>query len=144
MHYKNFCNAKNGTNPVKLVLFALKLFNNFKVNKMETTHSAPANIVLTSYPLSDLRDVIKQTLNESLSGIIDRINTHPQPQTQTPEQDKLIRIEDVIKLLGVSKMTLHHWRKQGKLTYYKIGRLVYFKEREVLEAMNRVNLRERE
>ncbi|NUN10159.1 MAG: helix-turn-helix domain-containing protein [Ignavibacteriaceae bacterium] len=102
--------------------------------------STSANIILTSIPRSEfkeiIREVIRETTPETLSEIIGKIP--PQP-VQTKEDD-LIRIEDVIKLLGISKVTLHHWRKQGKLTYYKIGKIVYFKEREVMESLKKIDL----
>lgn len=46
----------------------------------------------------------------------------------------LLTVEEVIELLGVHRVTLQNWRKQGKLRALKLGphrRLVRFKRQDI-------------
>ena len=44
----------------------------------------------------------------------------------------LIGVESVAKMLGISENTVYSWVHQRKFPFYKIGRLVKFKYKEVL------------
>lgn len=55
-----------------------------------------------------------------------------------PEESTLLTIQEASTLLNVSLSTLHSYKKQGKLPFHRIGRRVYFKKTEILEALNKI------
>ena len=84
------------------------------------------NLILTSLSKEELTSIINEAINQQL-----------QP-TAEPKEDKLIKLEDVKALLNVSTATVHNWKKEGKIPFYKIGQRIYFKENEVLESLNHI------
>lgn len=54
-------------------------------------------------------------------------------------QFQLITIEELMEILKVTKMSIHNWRKDGWLPYYKLGSNVRFKLEEVMEAIEKRN-----
>jgi len=49
----------------------------------------------------------------------------------------LMDMEEVIKFLKVSKVTIHNWKKSGIITSHKMGRKLYFKRSELMNAIKR-------
>lgn len=62
-------------------------------------------------------------------------NTELNNQKQQQPEDKLVPLEDVIKLLRVDKTTLWRWHKTGYLVKSKVGRKVYYKVSDVEKLM---------
>jgi excisionase family DNA binding protein len=60
--------------------------------------------------------------------------------------NRMLSPEEARKLFNpsVSRITIHRWTKDGKLPAYRIGRRVYYKESEVLEAVKVINKYSRE
>lgn len=75
--------------------------------------------------LNDLKDVIRGIVNDCLDA-------HVNPPK---EEDELLSIEEVANLLGVSKVTIHHRKRMGKIPFYRSGRRIYFKKSEVLASL---------
>ena len=48
---------------------------------------------------------------------------------------KLLSIEEACKLLLVSKVTIHKWKKRKLIRSYRIGRRIYFKKGEIIQAL---------
>lgn len=70
--------------------------------------------------LKQLKQFIKETISECLA----------QHRHETLEE--YIKIEEVCELLQVTRPTVHLWKKEGKLPFYKIGNRLFFKKSEVL------------
>ncbi|EOR92748.1 hypothetical protein ADIARSV_4099 [Arcticibacter svalbardensis MN12-7] len=49
----------------------------------------------------------------------------------------LMNMEEVIKFLKVSKVTIHNWKRNGIIKSHKMGRKLYFKKSEMLDAIKR-------
>ncbi|MBI4929438.1 MAG: helix-turn-helix domain-containing protein [Bacteroidetes bacterium] len=74
-------------------------------------------------------DELKGIINESVSNAISKIPHQPK------EDDSLLRRKDVAKLFSVSLVTISAWMKSGKLPYHRINSRIFFKRKEVMEAM---------
>lgn len=72
--------------------------------------------------VDDLRKVIKETITQCIV------------QKESETYEGFIKIDEVCKLLQVSKPTIHLWKKQGKLPFHKIGKKLFFKKSEVLSS----------
>lgn len=70
-----------------------------------------------------IRRVVTEAFREELS------------KTKSKEKDgPLLSIVQAALLLGVSKVTIWNYRKQGKIKARKIGRRVLFDKKELLDA----------
>ena len=49
----------------------------------------------------------------------------------------LMDMDEVISFLKVSKVTIHNWKKKGIIHSHKIGRKLYFKQAELMNAIKR-------
>ena len=50
--------------------------------------------------------------------------------------EKAYTAQEVADMLKVSKNTVINWRRQGKLPYLKIGRVILFKESDIQKLMD--------
>lgn len=80
----------------------------------------------------ELNDFIKKAIENCLKehGIIDE-----------KANDKLMKIEEVCQLLKVSKVTVHKWKKSGRIPFHRISSRIFFKESEILDSLKRTDLK---
>ena len=71
-----------------------------------------------------IKDGIKEVLHEA-----------PTNSQNQENEEQLLSIEDVQEIFNVSKVTIHKWKKQGLIPYYKLNRKVYFKRSEVINSL---------
>jgi excisionase family DNA binding protein len=88
-------------------------------------------VVLTTISVDDLRNIIDESVKNAISF------SKPSEKA-SQENDDLIKINDVCRILHVSKVTIHAWKKSGKLPFYRISNKVYFKKAEVMDAMRKI------
>lgn len=43
----------------------------------------------------------------------------------------LLKTKDVMKLLGISEKTLQNYRNQGKISFTKVGNIIYYKQCDI-------------
>ena len=58
------------------------------------------------------------------------LSTTTAPSKETTED--FLTAKQVSKLLGVSLVTLHKWRKDGKLKFHRFGTRIRFQKSEIL------------
>ena len=58
-------------------------------------------------------------------------------KNQETALERLLSPEETRKIFAppVSKVTLHHWAKQGRLKQHRIGSRVFYKYSEVLDSL---------
>lgn len=77
----------------------------------------------------ELRALIKDSIFEALEK---------QPISSLPQQsdsDELLRLNQVAELLQVSKVTIHNWKRTGKLPFHRISNKIFFKKSEVISSL---------
>ncbi len=89
-----------------------------------------AELLMTTIDKEELKAIVSDALSEIL-------NSRLAVQSETKE-DRLIKIGDVAKLLNVSIVTIHTWKKEGKIPFYRISNKVFFKESEILESLKKI------
>ena len=47
----------------------------------------------------------------------------------------IITEKELSKRIGISKVTLHKYRKQGKIPFSKVGRIIRYDYKEVIDAL---------
>jgi excisionase family DNA binding protein len=90
--------------------------------------------IFTNMTKADFQAFIRGVIKEALTF-------QQEATTVAPQKDKLLNIDEVCSLLKISKPTLHNWKRDGRLPFHRIGSKVYFKEKEVLEAMKGVKVK---
>lgn len=82
------------------------------------------NILLSPITLDELETrLVARFKSEFLS-------TAPAPAKET--QEDLLTVKQVSKLLGVSLVTIHKWKKDGKLKFHRFGTRIRFQKSEIL------------
>jgi|TARA_R100001244_G_scaffold18907_1_gene19652 predicted site-specific integrase-resolvase len=67
----------------------------------------------------------KEEIAEKLSEIMGIVN------------EPFITEKELSEKIGVSKVSLHNWRKKGRIPYYKLGQgLIRYKLSEVMKRIN--------
>lgn len=87
-------------------------------------------ILLNGISTDDLKNIVCESISQELQKF----------KQQEPEKqdDQLIKIDDVSKMLGVSKVTVFAWKKAGKIPFYRISNKIYFKKNEVIESLKKI------
>lgn len=87
-----------------------------------------AKVLLHTFELSDIKEVIEEVLERKLQYYI----------PQEKEKLTLLTRKDTAKLLRISLPTLHDWTKNGEIKAYRIGNRVLYKLDEINEALNEI------
>lgn len=77
------------------------------------------------------------TLDELETRIVNRFKSEFFPTAPTPPketQEDFLTVKQVSKLLGVSLVTIHKWKKDGKLKFYRFGTRIRFNRSEILNV----------
>lgn len=104
--------------------------NNNASNEQTTSAN---NLVVMDY--QTLESMMNHTFEKLLKGMNDVMNL--KPIKESFEDIDLMDMEETLSILKVSKMTIHNWKKAGIIKSYKMGRKIYFKKSELIEAMKR-------
>lgn len=80
--------------------------------------------------LTQLEEVVSNCMRKAISQIREE-------EFAVPEADNedLMTINEVAEYFRRSRQTIHSWKKQGLLPFYRISRKIYFKKRDVLSAL---------
>jgi excisionase family DNA binding protein len=84
------------------------------------------NILLSPISLDELENRLFARFKTEL------LSTAPQTAKQT--EDEFLTAKQVSKLLGVSLVSLHKWKKDGKLKFHRFGTRIRFKRSEILNV----------
>ena len=77
------------------------------------------------------------TLDELETRIVNRfksefLSTAPTPPKES--QEDFLTVKQVSRLLGVSLVTIHKWKKDGKLKFHRFGTRIRFNRSEILNV----------
>jgi excisionase family DNA binding protein len=75
------------------------------------------------------KNVTAQEISQIVQKALEQVS-------QLPDQ-KIYNTEQLCNYLGVSKRTVAEWRKQGLITYHKIGAIIYYTHADVEEMLSR-------
>jgi excisionase family DNA binding protein len=85
------------------------------------------NIILST---RNIDDFIADVANE----VVKRIELHGKVESPKNHTEEFLTIQQVSKLLDVSLVTLHKWKKQGKIKFYRFGTRIRFKKSDILNC----------
>lgn len=85
---------------------------------------------------------IQITPDQLQTAIIDGVKVHLnelKKSFQPKEPTEYLTRSEVADLLKINLSTLHYWTRKGRLTSYGIGSRIYYKRKEVEEAIVKLN-----
>lgn len=92
------------------------------------------DVILSPISLDSLEQLIKRSVISAL--------TFSQPTAATPADDsETFTISELADYLNCTKATIHAYKKRGVFPYYQTGRTVFFKKKEVDQALEVGNKR---
>ena len=83
---------------------------------------------VTNYDRDELISMIKEAFKAELKESMNQ-------QEKEIEYNVLLNKKEVAEMLKISLVTIHKYLKSGKLKYYRLGRRIYFKKGEIMEAL---------
>lgn len=89
-----------------------------------------SKIIMTTIEKEELKSIVSDALSEVLKNSF--------TVQSEKKEDRFIKIGDVAKLLNVSIVTIHTWKKEGKIPFYRISNKVFFKESEIFESLKKI------
>ena len=89
--------------------------------------------LFVAMPFTELLEHFEKTVQ----NVFDKIAVRP---AQVPE-DELLNVEETCKLLRISKVTLHKWKKRKLIQAYRIGRKIFFKKKELFDALKSMSVK---
>jgi len=90
-------------------------------------------VLFTQIPLDQFRSIISETVNCAFQNL-------KNPDVKQ-EEDPFLKIGEVCKILGVSRVTVHTWKRKGILPFHRISRKIYFKKSDVFAALKQAKNR---
>ena len=75
-----------------------------------------------------LREIIQECVRDEVKDLM------ASSSENTPD---LIKAKEACELLQVSKVTLHKWHKEGRVTGYYLGTRLFYKKSELLESLSK-------
>ena len=84
--------------------------------------------IVLSLTQDDFRGILKETIQEALQAALNVVE-------ENKEADVLLSRHEAAELLKVSLVTISKYQKDGKIPYYRFGRRVYFKKKELIESL---------
>lgn len=77
--------------------------------------------------------------DELVTRFTKAIELRTPPTIQSDE--KLLSVDQTAAFFGVSRQTVYNWKREGKLTYCRKGGRVFFKQSELINNLEQINLR---
>jgi len=84
------------------------------------------SILISEVSPEQFKDMLKEALREILQE---------NGSLTQQEEDGLLTSEELMKMFGITKITLYLWRKKKLMPYHRIARKIYYKKSEVSEAL---------
>lgn len=81
-------------------------------------------------------DELKNSFREVVKGELRDSAIRATKQEETISEE-LLTAKDVAKMIGVSLVTVHKWKKSGILKFQRYGTRIRFKKSDVLQTKNR-------
>jgi hypothetical protein len=91
---------------------------------------------------SENKQTCKVELTELLTELLSIINQFRNNQVSNNSSDKnepLLSLSQLAEKLNKSESTIHNWKRKKFIPFRRVGRSIFFKESEVVGALNKIN-----
>ncbi len=84
--------------------------------------------VMTNYEKSEFIALIREAFSDELKSILKQ-------KDQQNEYDELLNRKEAARFLKISLRTISNYQEDGRIPHYRLGRAIYFKKGELLQAL---------
>ncbi len=91
-------------------------------------------IIMTSISIEDLSNIINVAVEKAILKL-----KEPVDQPTEESTNDFIGMNAVAKLLRVSLVTVHAYKKAGLIPFHRIGRRVLFRKSEIINCLKTIN-----
>jgi hypothetical protein len=95
------------------------------------------NTIFLSLQIGELEDLFRKIIREELS------NKTTSTEARIPDDDVLLKIDQVATMLKVSEVTIHKWKSMEIIPYHKLNRRLYFKKSEVIDSLRNIDFKQK-
>ncbi len=81
-------------------------------------------LVLSPVSLQELEELIKRCVQEGIKSI---------PSKETKDKEEFLTVQEAADFLKVSLVSIHNWKREKGLPFYRLGRSIRFKKNELIE-----------
>lgn len=81
------------------------------------------NYLLSPLSLEDLTELIKKCVQEGIAAI---------PKDEPNHQEDFLTTKEAADFLKVSEVSIHNWKRKKNLPFYRIGRSIRFKRKDLI------------
>ncbi len=89
------------------------------------------NLMVHNIDAHQFQELLKETVKAELQEL--------KTSLKEESQDELLTREETYQFLKIDSSTLWDWTRKGKLMVYGIGNRKYYKKREVLDCLTKLN-----
>ena len=89
-------------------------------------------IVLIQISKEELKEIIQLSIDNAFKKI--------QPEKEEGENNSLLKIDEISRILNVSKVTIHKWNKEGLIPFHRMSNRIFFKKAEILDSLRKIDL----
>lgn len=93
---------------------------------------SPGGMILPVTP-----DELRQTIYEAVGAAL---RERERSGTTEAQCDPLLKVDDAVRLLDVTRQTLRKWERLGRLKAVRIGRRVYYRRSDIDKALQGGNV----
>ena len=86
-------------------------------------------IIVTNYDRDEIILMIKEAFREELKEVVE-------DQNRKSDWDQLLTRKEAAEMLKVSMVTVSKYQREGILPYARIGRHIYIKKGDIMEAID--------
>lgn len=87
-----------------------------------------------------LREIVEQVIDAKEQSKVMTDSLLHERYNPNSKNHQLLSIDDMCKVFKVSRVTIHTWKKEGRIPYFKVSRRVYFDYDEVIKSLQKYDL----
>jgi excisionase family DNA binding protein len=87
--------------------------------------------ILISLPETEFWERHRGILREELTNLLI-------PKSIPPEEEPLLKIEEIAEDLNVTRQTIHEWKRKGLIPFERIGARIFFRKSKVRAALKKI------
>ncbi|MDB4443255.1 helix-turn-helix domain-containing protein [Saprospiraceae bacterium] len=83
--------------------------------------------IFSTLTIDQFTSIIKSCIRENSEGTI---------RSKEEQESSLLTVKQAAEFLQVSKVSIHTWKKNKGLKYYRVGRRIRFKKQDLIDFAN--------
>ena len=97
----------------------------------ESSYCPMGEVLIIQVSREELKELIRASITEAF-------NETQQALKNKSGEELLLKIEEVSDILKVSKVTIHKWKKSGRIPFHRISNRIFFKKSEILDSLKKI------